>query len=363
MMTRRSDPDGPSGGPRPRASRWGLYLPLFLLALVVSGWSAFWLVARHLVEQRLDQEIAQAAERGDVWICAGRTLTGYPFRLELRCSDVTLVRAATAGVVRLSTGPMLAIGQPHTPHHVIVQAEGPLTAELADGARIEARWELVEASRRTQGGALERLSIEARKPVVTISGPAARGGAPAPTAATLSFAALEAHLRRNPTRPEADRARDLFIRASQLASGELDALFGDANTSDLDMQATVTMADFLDKGLTPAAIEAWRAAQGKLEVARFNLKKGIKQFDARGELQLDEEKRLAGRIEPSIANIDQFAGIRLRGGAMDLASALSGRAQPSDPSGLRPMPAIDVRGGRVFLGPIRLPLPPLQPLY
>ena len=363
MMTRQNDPGEAIGGQRPRASRWGLYLPLFLLVLVVAGWSAFWFVARHLVNQRLDQEIAEASARGDVWTCADRILGGYPFRLELRCSDVTLARLSTAGVTRLSTGPLLAIGQPHTPHHVIVQAKGPLRAELADGARVEARWELMEASRRTRGGALERLSIEARKPVVTIAGPPARNDAPAPTVATLSFAALEAHVRRNPTRPDADRARDLFIRGSQLASGELDALFGDANPSDVDMQATMTMADMLEKGLTPVAIEAWRAALGMVEVTRFTFKKGIKQFDARGQLQLDAEKRLAGRIEPSIANIDQFAGLRLRGGAMDLASALSGRAQPADPSGLRPLPAIDIRGGRVFLGPIRLPLPPLQPLY
>jgi hypothetical protein len=48
---------------------------------------------------------------------------------------------------------------------------------------------------------------------------------------------------------------------------------------------------------------------------------------------------------------------------MDFASALSGRPQPASPDGARPLPTIDIRGGRVGFGPIRLPLPPLQPLY
>jgi hypothetical protein len=64
-----------------------------------------------------------------------------------------------------------------------------------------------------------------------------------------------------------------------------------------------------------------------------------------------------------VANIDQFAGIRLRGGAMDLAAALSGRPAPTSTDALRPLPALEARDGRVFLGPIRLPLPALEPLY
>ncbi len=354
---RSGQPDPPvaeKGGKR-RNSRWGLYLPLGMLVLVVAGWSVFWSVAKGMVGKGIDKAIAEAAQRGDAWNCANRSISGYPFRLEVRCSDVTLARTSTAGIVSLSTGPLVAIGQPHTPSHVIVQADGPLRAELADGRKVEARWELAEASQRLQGGQLERLSLDVKQPVMTIGGV---GGT-----TTLSSAALEGHVRRNAARPAAEMAHDLFVRVRQLASGDLDALFGDANPSDVDVQILGSRLDLLDHGITATTLEAWRLAGGKLDLTRLALKKGIKQIEARGELVLDEQRRISGRIEPSVANIDQFAGIRLRGGAMDLASALSGRAPPASTDGLKPLPAIDLRGGRVSLGPIRLPLPPLQPLY
>jgi hypothetical protein len=339
-----------------RGIRWGLYLPIIGLALVVAGWTAFWFVARSLVSSGIDKSVADAATRGDIWTCLDRSISGYPFRLEIRCRDVTLVRSATAGVTRLSTGPVVFIGQPHTPGHIIAQGDGPLVATLADGRQINARWELAEASRRASGADLERLSLDIRKPVVSVSG--GQGAA-----STISAATLEAHLRRSPTRPQPERARDIFLRTTQMVSGDLDALLGDANNSDLDIQITATQADALANGLTPTTMEAWRSAGGVLDLTRINLKKGIKQIEAKGQIGLDDERRITGRIEPSAANIDQFAGIRLRGGAMDLAAALSGRGQGASPDGLKPLPAIDLRAGRVSFGPIRLPIPPLQPLY
>lgn len=344
--------------PRTRSGgfRWGLYLPIIVLGLIVAGWSIFWFVARSLINSGIDKSITEAASRGDTWTCKERSISGFPFRLEVRCKDVTLARSANAGVTALSTGPVVFIGQPHTPGHVIAQADGPLVASLADGRSINARWELAEASRRASGGELERLSLDIRKPVISIT-----GGQSA--ASTISAATLEAHLRKNPARTQTDRARDIVIRTTQMISGDLDALLGDTNNSDLDIQLTVTQAEALSAGLTPVGMEAWRIAGGVLDLTRVNLKKGIKQLEAKGQLSLDAEKRLSGRLEPAAANIDQFAGIRLRGGAMDLAAALSGRAQSASPDGLKPLPALDLRAGRVSLGPIRLPIPPLQPLY
>jgi hypothetical protein len=342
---------------RPRGtSRWGLYLPFVLLVLVIGGWSAFWHVARGLVGSGLDSVIADARQRGDSWTCVNRRISGYPFRLEVRCDDVTLVRSQRVGVVTLSTGPVVIIGQPHTPSHLIAQADGPLRGVMADGSRFEARWDLAEASRRTEAGALERLSLDMRKPVVTITGREA-------AVSTIAAATLEAHLRRNPTRPDADMARDLFMRVGQIVSGDLDAVLGDSNPSDLDVQLTTSQANIFDHGLTPATLEAWRQASGRIDVSRIALKKGVKQIEAKGTLELDDARRPAGRIEPSAANIDQFFGIRLRGGAMDLASALSGRAAAPGADGLRPLPSLTISNGRISLGPIRLPLAALQPLY
>jgi hypothetical protein len=49
--------------------------------------------------------------------------------------------------------------------------------------------------------------------------------------------------------------------------------------------------------------------------------------------------------------------------AMDMAGALSGRPRAPAPDGLRPLPALELRDGRLSFGPIRLPAPPIPPLY
>lgn len=352
-MTEQASPD--QSRPSGRASRWGLYLPFVLFGVICAAWSAYWFVARSVVIGGIDRAIADAAGRGDQWSCVDRSVTGFPFRIEVRCSGIRLARSAAAGVVALTTGPVVAVGQPQTPGHVIVQAQGPASLRFADGTTAELRWEQLEASHRARSGQLERTSLNLKRPVASVR--PAQG-----EAVTVSSQQLEAHLRRNPSRAPGEQALDLVLRAGQLASSHLDALFGDTNASEVDLQVTAVRADLLAHGFTPAALEQWRLQLGKLDVTRFALAKGIKRVEARGEIALDEQRRPSGRIEPSVANIDQFAGIRLRGGAMDLMSALSGR-QGGGADGLRPLPALEMREGRVAFGPVRLPGVRLDPLY
>jgi hypothetical protein len=339
-----------------RHGRWGLYAPFLLLGLVVAGWSAYWVIARGVVVTGLERAVAEAAAHGEVWTCRDRQVSGYPFRIEVRCAEVTLSRQASAGVVEASLGGVVAVGQPQTPSHIVFEAVGPLALRFAGGARATAEWERAQGSHRQTGGELERVSLALTRPVFSVAGMG-------PKVTTVSAATGELHIRRHPTRAPEEGARDLFVRLAQLASGDLDAVFGDANPSDIELQAVVSRAGVLGQGVTPAALEAWRLQGGQGELTRFALTKGLKRIEAQGVLGLDAERRLTGRIEPSIANIDQIGGVRLRGGALDLAGALSGRPPPASADGLRPLPAIDLRGGRLSLGPIRLPAPAFGPLY
>jgi hypothetical protein len=346
-----------SGRP-PSAStiRWGLYAPFILLAVVVAGWSAYWFIARTVISGAIDTWLREEKARGVDIACADRSISGYPFRLEIRCSSVSFQRpAGRSETLSGMLGPLTVIGQPHTPSHVIIQPEGPLRLTSSGGAAAELRWESAQASRRASGGELERFSLEMRKPVFSHRH--------AGNTVNLSAAKLEAHLRRNPTRPAAERAADLFVQVTQLVSSDLDAFLGDPNPSDIDLQLTTSQFPVLAGGATPAALEAWRQAGGKTDLTRLALKKGVKRLEATGWFGIDEQRRLTGRIEPAALNIDQIAGIRLRGGVMDMAAALSGRTAPQGADAPRPLPALDIRDGRLFFGPIRLPGAQLQPLY
>ena len=68
-----------------------------LLLVAAAAWSAFWFFAASQVEVKADAWRAQEAESGRVYDCAKRSVAGFPFRLEVRCSGASVsLRAQTA---------------------------------------------------------------------------------------------------------------------------------------------------------------------------------------------------------------------------------------------------------------------------
>jgi hypothetical protein len=254
------------------------------------------------------------------------------------------------------SGPIVFVGQPHSPNLVIAQATGPALITGSDGLRIEARWTSFEGSRRAQGAAFERLSAVTRGLVVTMTQPDGSSG-------SLRAENGELHVRRHPTRFQTEGAFDISLDLRQIVNGSLDQLLNDANPSNAEIALTVTNGLLAASGTGVEGMERWRQAAGRVEMTKFALVKGVKRIEATGQLSIDDQRRPAFRIEPSIANIDQIAGMSLRGGLMDMAGALSGRPRAPAPDGLRPLPALELRDGRLSFGPIRLPASPIPPLY
>ena len=108
-----------------RRGRIGLFLPYVLLAIVVLGWSGAWFWIRGRAEGEMDAWLAREAAAGRTWTCQDRSLTGFPFRLELRCAAVTLSRSD--GSFRL--GPATAVAQIYQPRLVLFESQGPFHVE------------------------------------------------------------------------------------------------------------------------------------------------------------------------------------------------------------------------------------------
>jgi hypothetical protein len=73
-----------------RKSRFWLYAPFVLLVLIAAGWSGFWFYVQGRVTQTLDNALAREVQAGRTWTCADRSVGGYPFRIEVRCSSLML---------------------------------------------------------------------------------------------------------------------------------------------------------------------------------------------------------------------------------------------------------------------------------
>lgn len=341
--------------PTRRRSRFWLYGPFMLLVVLAAAWSAFWFYARGRIATEIDVALAREAERGRTWTCTDRSIGGFPFRIELRCNALSLTSTRWGDAVRVETGPAVAVGQIYSPGLVIIEASSPAKVTLPEGRVLDLTWTNLDASFAWRSP--ERFALVASEPRGVLTTPGL-------TTENWGAATLEAHLRRNPTRPATDQAVDIAITAKGTILPPIDALLGNTEAGEIDLQATLTQAENFRKGFNPDALEGWRAANGAFELTRLVSTKGKARVDGSGQLQLDPLHRVAGDLQLAAAGIEQVGGLRIGNLLGGLGGILGGRGgNTATAPGLTTLPPVSLREGRVFIGPFRLPLQPLPPLY
>jgi hypothetical protein len=340
--------------PTRRRSRFWLYGPFMLLVILAAGWSAFWFYARGRIATEIDNALAREVERGRTWTCTDRSIGGFPFRIELRCNALSLTSTRWGDAVRVETGPAVVVGQVYSPGLVILEASSPAKVTLPEGRVLDLTWKNLDASFAWRSPERFALVTAELRGVLTAPGLASE---------TWGAATLEAHLRRNPTRPAPEQAVDIAIAAKGTILPPIDALLGNTEAGEIELQATLTQAESFRKGFNPDALETWRAANGTFELTRLVSTKGKTRVDGSGQLALDPLHRVAGDLQLAAAGIEQIGGIRIGNLLGGLGGFLGGRGGNNAAPGLTTLPPVSLREGRVFIGPFRLPLQPLPPLY
>lgn len=348
---------------RRRPSRLRLYAPFLLLALLAAAWSVGWFVMRGRVVAGLDEWVAAEAAAGRQWSCPDRTVGGYPFRVELACSGVSLRRPEVVAEL----GRLLVVAQIYNPSHLIAEVAGPLKIATASGDDIAAEWELLQASVVTTGS--RRAAIVARAPRIRIVSPQAGR-------IDLAAAQLETHLRPDPSDPA---TADFALTASAATVPGLDQMIGGSEPTDIDLVATASQAYDLPARPLWSELERWRVAGGQVTIQRLSLTKGGRRVAGKGTLAVDEQHRPRAQLDLAALGLDGVLGglIGGKGGlAGNLLGALLGASPPAEirqpqtggspqPAGppLRPLPTIRIEGGRLFLGPLPIPGVRIPALY
>src|SRR5215467_5385460 len=125
----------PATVPAPRRpARWPIFIAPLLLLVVAVAWSAFWFYAASRVDVVTDAWRAKEAQAGRVYDCGRRSVAGFPFRLEVRCDDVSVsLISQTAGQAAHPTpiaarlGEILVIAQVYDPKLLIAEFSAPAT--------------------------------------------------------------------------------------------------------------------------------------------------------------------------------------------------------------------------------------------
>lgn len=77
---------GTSGKKR---SFWGLILPFSVLALIVAAYVAYYMIARNVLREGIDDWISAERSRGNIVQFSGKRMTGFPFRFTLEVDEPT----------------------------------------------------------------------------------------------------------------------------------------------------------------------------------------------------------------------------------------------------------------------------------
>jgi hypothetical protein len=368
MVQDRTRPDGAaqrSPERSARRARLGLFLPYILLAVVAVAWSAGWFWIRNRAAQEIDGWTAREAAAGRNWTCADRSLTGYPFRIELRCSAVTLERSDG----RFRLGPTTAVAQVYQPRLVVFESTGPFHVEQG-GLTGDASWSGLQGSFHGASDGFTRASLVVDSPKVAVtgtdSGPFAVDGRH-----------LELHARPAPGRFESEGAVDMSLRLTQAEVPQLDAFTGTQDPTDLALDATLTQATVLRTGPVPRELERWRRAGGALDLTALSLAKGAQRVQAKGTLALDSFHRPTGQLDLRAAGVDALVGSivgqhfgsdrgalvgQLVGGLLGLSRRPEPDAQ-ADAVPLKPLPPLRLVDGKLVFSGFPIPNVYLPALY
>src|ERR1700759_561604 len=137
-----------------RRPLWRLFIMPVLLVIAAAAWSAFWFYSASKVDETADAWRAREARSGRVYDCARRSVSGYPFRLEVRCdgASVSLVsqtagQTTTQAPVTAKLGEILVMAQVYDPKLLIAEFTAPATiSQHGDLPSMVVNWRTARSS-------------------------------------------------------------------------------------------------------------------------------------------------------------------------------------------------------------------------
>ena len=144
----------------PRRRPWLIAMPLVLVLRSAPPGPRLVLCGGRSRDSGMDAWQAQQARGGRAFTCGSQSVGGYPFRIEVRCTDATAELKDAQPPIAIKLKEILAVAQVWDPKLLIAEFTGPLAASDPGGAPYAlATWALAQASVRGTPSAPERASI------------------------------------------------------------------------------------------------------------------------------------------------------------------------------------------------------------
>jgi hypothetical protein len=369
--------------PRSRRRLWPVLVPFALVVALAIVWTGLWFYAAAAAESAIVDWRAREARLGRIHSCGTQRIGGFPFRIEVRCTDPGVELRRDVQPIAVKAVELLVAVQIYQPRLLISEFAGPMTI-AAPGREPDyvVNWTLGRSSVRGTSRAPERVSVVLENPVARRFG--ASGGPP-----LFQARRVELHGRVADGAPADNPVIEFVLRATAAAAPDLHA----AAATPLDAEIAGTL-----RGLTDLSPKPWpvrfremQARGGRIEVVQARLQQGDVIAVSTGSLGLTERGGLQGQLQTTIVGleallnalgIDQIMSQGKVAASLDsldrlvpgLGAFARQRAAPGIVAGLgaigkrtelegKPAVALPLRfaDGRVMLGPF--PVGQIPPLF
>ncbi len=285
-----------TGGAR-RSNRRYLILVLLVLA-AAGGWSAFWFYAAGAAEKAIAGWRAREAQAGRIYTCGNQRLSGFPFRIEVRCAPVAAAFTSGGVPLKAETAGVLVAAQIYQPGLLISEFKGPLTfGEDGKHPGVVVNWTLAQSSVSGTPTAPRQVALVLEQPRVTQLDGTTRND-------LLKAGHVEIHGRLTGGAVSDKPVVELALSVKQAAMPQVRGAA--AMPVDGEIVATLNgLKDFAPKPW-PQRFREIQKNGGSIEISKARLKQGETLAVGAGKLSLDANGYLQGTLTVTAAGLEHF---------------------------------------------------------
>lgn len=289
---------------QPRRRRlWPVFVMPAIVVVLAAAWTGFWFFAASKVDENVETWQAREAAAGRKYDCANRSVSGFPFRLEVRCDGVsvalqaqTATQSATQIPVTAKLGEILVVAQIYTPRLLIAEFKAPAVISQQGQPWMAVNWSSARSSITGLPGtpdsgdlvfddlAIDRFAGSMQAPTVRAKRAALHGR----LAATST-----------PDKPVIETA--LQVTSGTIA--DVHPLL--AAPFDADIRANVSGLRDLSPKPWPQRFREIQAAGGRLEITQSRVQQGDIISLATGSLGITAAGNLDGELQMTVTGLDK----------------------------------------------------------
>lgn len=259
---------------------------MIVLMALCAGWTYAWTRARDIVHEKFDRFLVQEAKAGRLHECMDRKVGGYPFHIEISCTQSVVRAQGLTGEISVSFPAVKTVAMVYAPDHIITDFSSPLVVKQGDAVLAQMKFSAARASFRHNLKNLQRFSFVSEDLHM----------AQTPDSPALSAKKFELHFRPSQSTIGLGQNYDFAMTANgTLLPGSVDQA--------LDISLSSTIQNWSGgQDSAAAGLNRWMRNDGKINVQDLRIKRNGGLLVVTGEAHLNEARRLDGRFEAVFVN-------------------------------------------------------------